>query len=155
MKTPITQAGIDNLNEKITRLKSELDELKEEMKDVQSSQASHDENPDLAVLENKFKSTLKLQNDLKEIIQQSIVIDINEIDTDKVRFGSIVTIENLDTEEQVTYQLLSEHESNPSNGSISYTSPFGKAMIGLCEEDTFIVSVRNKETEYEIIKIGK
>ncbi|MGH8135651.1 MAG: GreA/GreB family elongation factor [Steroidobacteraceae bacterium] len=50
--------------------------------------------------------------------------------TDKVRFGSTVTLEKKGGE-RVQYQIVGEDEADPANGKISYVSPIARLLIGL------------------------
>lgn len=67
---------------------------------------------------------------LESIIANSRVIDENSIDTSKVSILTKVTLTNLNTKKQVTYQLVSENEADLKAGKISVTSPIGKGLLG-------------------------
>lgn len=58
------------------------------------------------------------------------VIDESSIDTSKVSILTRVTLTNLNTKKQVTYQLVSENEADLKAGKISVTSPIGKGLLG-------------------------
>ena len=58
------------------------------------------------------------------------VIDEGSIDTSKVSILTKVTMTNLNTKKQVTYQLVSENEADLKAGKISVTSPIGKGVLG-------------------------
>jgi transcription elongation factor GreA len=64
------------------------------------------------------------------IIANTRVIDENSIDTSKVSVLTRVTLRNLNTNKQVTYQLVSETEADLKAGKISVTSPIGKGLLG-------------------------
>ncbi len=64
------------------------------------------------------------------IIANTRVIDENSIDTSKVSVLTKVTLTNLATKKQVTYQLVSENEADLKAGKISVTSPIGKGLLG-------------------------
>lgn len=83
------------------------------------------------------------------------VIDVKELPQDgRVVFGVTVTIENLDTEEQITYKLVGDDEADYKQNKISINSPIARGLIGKFEgDDTKIVTPKG-ETEYEIIKVA-
>ncbi len=82
------------------------------------------------------------------------IIDVTKMDAKgKVIFGSTVTIEDLDTEETVTYQIVGEDEADIKEGRISVGSPIARALIGKEVEDIATVKAPGGEKEYEIIKI--
>ena len=58
------------------------------------------------------------------------VIDESSIDTSKVSILTRVTLTNLATKKQVTYQLVSENEADLKLGKISITSPIGRGLLG-------------------------
>lgn len=58
------------------------------------------------------------------------VLDESSIDTSKVSVLTRVTLTNLNTKKQVTYQLVSENEADLKLGKISVTSPIGKGLLG-------------------------
>ena len=64
------------------------------------------------------------------VIANTRVIDESSIDTSKVSVLAKVTLTNLATTKQVTYQLVSENEADLKAGKISVTSPIGKGLLG-------------------------
>jgi transcription elongation factor GreA len=67
---------------------------------------------------------------LEGIIANARVIDESTIDTSKVSILTKVTLTNLNTKKQVTYQIVSEKEADLKAGKISVTSPIGKGLLG-------------------------
>jgi transcription elongation factor GreA len=72
----------------------------------------------------------------------------------KVGFGSVVTLENLDSGGQVTYQIVGPDESDISSNKISIASPLGKALIGKEAEDEVKVQTPGGAKNYSILKIA-
>jgi transcription elongation factor GreA len=58
------------------------------------------------------------------------VLDESNIDTSKVSILTKVTLTNVNTKKQVTYQVVSEQEADLKAGKISVTSPIGKGILG-------------------------
>lgn len=67
---------------------------------------------------------------LEGIIATARILDENNIDTSKVSILTKVTVTNLGTKKQVTYQIVSEKEADLKLGKISVTSPIGKGLLG-------------------------
>jgi transcription elongation factor GreA len=67
---------------------------------------------------------------MEGIIANTRVLDESSIDTSKVSILTKVTLTNLNTRKQVTYQLVSENEADLKAGKISVTSPIGKGLLG-------------------------
>ena len=58
------------------------------------------------------------------------ILDEASIDTSKVSILTHVTLTNVKTKKQVTYQIVSEQEADLKLGKISVTSPIGKGILG-------------------------
>jgi transcription elongation factor GreA len=67
---------------------------------------------------------------LEGVIANCRIIDESEIDTSKVSILTKVTLTNLNTKKQVTYQIVSEKEADLKVGKISVSSPIGKGLLG-------------------------
>ncbi|HJS54004.1 MAG TPA: transcription elongation factor GreA [Chitinophagaceae bacterium] len=67
---------------------------------------------------------------LEGILANTRVIDETSIDTSKVSILTKVTLINLTTKKQATYQLVSENEADLKAGKISVTSPIGQGLLG-------------------------
>lgn len=91
--------------------------------------------------------------DINGKIARAQIIDPAEIDSDKVVFGATVTLFDIDTESEVTYQLVGEDEADIKIGKISVTSPVGKALIGHFVDDEVKIQVPGGMRMYEITDI--
>ncbi|MBS1654890.1 MAG: transcription elongation factor GreA [Bacteroidetes bacterium] len=67
---------------------------------------------------------------LESQIAGARIVDESSIDTSKVSILTKVTVTNLNTKKQVTYQIVSETEADLKAGKISVTSPIGKGLLG-------------------------
>jgi len=72
---------------------------------------------------------------------------------DSAVFGSFVLLENIDTGENVTYQLVEPMDSNIKDGRLSVESPLGQAIIGNVIGDTISISPPGGERNYELLEI--
>ena len=84
------------------------------------------------------------------------VVNLKEVVTDRVVFGSRVMLEDLDTEERIEYNIVSDLESDPKIGWISYQCPLGKAMMGKVKGDVIDFDhPQGTEKEFEVISIKR
>lgn len=82
------------------------------------------------------------------------VIDVTTIEnTGKVIFGVTVHLLNVDTDEQVHYQICGEDESDIKAGRLSVSSPIARALIGKSEGDVVAIRVPSGTVEYEIEEV--
>ena len=68
--------------------------------------------------------------ELEDKLSRADVIDLAKIKGEKVVFGATVTIVDVDTEDESTYQIVGEDEADISLGKVSNTSPMARALIG-------------------------
>ena len=82
------------------------------------------------------------------------VTDVKELEQNgRVVFGVTVTIENLDTEEQKTYQIVGDDEADFKINKISVNSPIARGLLGKNEGDEAKIQTPNGEVEYEVVKV--
>ncbi len=81
------------------------------------------------------------------------VIDVANLDTDKVVFGTTVTVYDDESESESTYRIVGEDESDIKQGLISVSSPVAKALIGHRIGDEVQIKVPSGIRIYEIIDI--
>ena len=81
------------------------------------------------------------------------IIDVTKLPKDRVVFGTRVTLCNVDTEEELCYQIVGVDESDIKDGKISIESPIAKALIGKKLDDVVSVNTPNGLREYEILEI--
>lgn len=91
--------------------------------------------------------------ELNDKIARAQVIDPADVDSDKVVFGATVTLFDVDSSSEVTYQIVGEDEADIKAGKISVTSPVGKALIGHRLDDEVRIKVPSGIKMYEIIEI--
>ena len=92
--------------------------------------------------------------DIEGRLQNAQVIDIASIaPTGKVIFGSTVDIANVETDEQVTYQIVGDDEADIKQGKLSVSSPIARALIGKEEGDVVAVKTPSGLIEYEIVEV--
>ncbi|TEU25307.1 transcription elongation factor GreA [Alkanindiges illinoisensis] len=82
------------------------------------------------------------------------VIDVTKLQQDgRVVFGVTVEIENLDTEERRSYQLVGDDEADYKVNKISINSPIARGLIGKREGDEVKIQTPKGEVEYEIMSV--
>jgi len=91
---------------------------------------------------------------LQAIIEKSTLLEIPAPGSyDKIIPGVTVELENFFVDKIVTYTILGESESNPSNGSISFKSPLGRELLGMGVGDVAELIRDDDVIEYEVLKI--
>lgn len=81
------------------------------------------------------------------------IIDPKSIPKDRALFGCTVILENIQTGENVEYQLVGPDESNITEGRISVASPLGKAIIGKKPGNGIVLQTPGGKRNYELVEI--
>jgi transcription elongation factor GreA len=91
--------------------------------------------------------------ELKDKLARAEVIDCSKVDTERAVFGTVVTLMDMDTDEEVTYQLLGPEESDVKKGSISVMSPLGRSILAKEPGDEVVFKAPGGVREYELVEI--
>lgn len=79
------------------------------------------------------------------------VVDTSTLNADRVVFGAHVELTDVETEENVAYQIVGVDEADVKKGMISVLSPLARALIGKKSGDTVTVQSPKGDKEYEIV----
>lgn len=93
--------------------------------------------------------------ELQDKLGRAEVIDCTEVDCSRAVFGTIVNLLELETDKEVSYQLLGPEESDVKSGSISILSPLGRAIIGKSVGDEVKVDTPGGVREFEVLEINR
>jgi transcription elongation factor GreA len=152
-RIPITKEGLAGLRAELERIKK-IDRP-ENIKAIEEARAHGDlsENAEFEAAKDRQRFLEARMNELEYKISNADVIDPNKLPKDKAVFGSRVRLENVDTGEDVEYQLVGPEESNIEEGRISVSSPLGKALLGKKPDDEITVHAPAGRRVYELIEI--
>lgn len=143
------------------QLREELDHLKRvERPRITKAIAEAREHGDLkenaeyhAAREQQSFSEGRIQ-DIESKLSLVQVIDITQMPPgDKVIFGSTVTLVNIDTDDEVQYQIVGDDEADVKAGKISVNSPIARGVIGKEVGDTVGIQTPAGITEFEIDEV--
>jgi len=92
--------------------------------------------------------------DIEAKLSNAQIIDVSKIaNNGKVIFGATVTILNVDSDEEVTYQIVGDDESDIKKNLISINSPIARGLVGKSLDDEISVTTPGGVIDYEIIKV--
>ena len=91
--------------------------------------------------------------DLESAISRAEVIDVKSLEGDDIKFGATVEIEDDDTEETATYQIVGEYESDIKNNKLSVSSPLARGLINKSVDDVVEISSPKGQKSYTIKSI--
>ncbi len=151
---PLTKRGAEKLKEELQRLKTK------DRPAVIAAIAEACSHGDLS--ENAEYDAAKdrqgfIEGRIKEVegkLAAAQIIDPSALDAGgKVVFGATVELEDEDSGDQVTYQIVGEDEADLKHGLINISSPIARALIGKEEGDTAVVQAPGGDRHYEIIAV--
>jgi len=153
-KSPMTKVGAEKLREQLHELKTvdrpRITTAIAEARahgDLSENAEYHAAREQQSFMEGRIN---KIESTLADVQ----IINVKEInETDKVVFGATVTILNLNSDEEVTYQIVGELEADINIGLISIASPIARSLIGKQVGDIVDVNAQNGVIEYEIIQV--
>jgi len=152
-KMPITREGLEKLRQELHAIIAV--DRPQNIKAIEEARAHGDlnENAEYHAAKERQSFLEAKRNELEMAISRSEVIEISNEPAENIIFGSTVELNNLASNQTVTYQLVGPYESNPEDGKISVTSPLGKALIGKEEDDYIKLKTPGGVQEFEILEI--
>jgi transcription elongation factor GreA len=152
-KIPLTREGYEALKSELERLKRV--ERPANILAIEEARAHGDlsENAEYAAAKDRQGFLEGRISELEYKLAAAEIIDTSNLSKEKAVFGSRVVLENIETGEDVEYQLVGSEESNVEAGRISITSPLGKALIGKKPGDELTIQVPGGRRSYELVTI--
>jgi transcription elongation factor GreA len=154
MKYPITREGFENLKKDLEFLRNT--KRPRILLAIEEARAHGDisENAEYDAAKEEYQFLQKKMGELEEMIGQSEVMDVRRSPNGKVEFGSVISLKNLDTDEEVSYTLVGPYESDIEKGKIAMSSPLGRALLNKEVGDEVSFSAPGGERTYEIIRLS-
>ncbi len=152
-RIPVTKEGFETLKKELENLKKV--ERPQNIKAIEEARAHGDlsENAEYAAAKDRQGFIEGRINDLEFKLANIDIIETDKLPKDRAVFGSKVVLENIETGEDVSYQLVGPDESDIENGRISVSSPLGRAIIGRKPGDELSLQVPGGRRTYELVEI--
>ncbi|MDH3347371.1 MAG: transcription elongation factor GreA [Desulfobulbaceae bacterium] len=152
-RIPMSQTGYHKMRDELERLTRV--ERPDIVKAIEIARAHGDlsENAEYHAAKERQSLTEGKILEFKDKLSRSEVIDCSKVSCKRVVFGTVVTLVDMDTDEEVSYQLLGPEESDVKKGSISVLSPLGRSMLGKEIGDEVLTKTPGGVREFEVIDI--
>lgn len=153
-RVPITKAGYQRLKQELERLQKE--ERPRVIRAIEEARAHGDisENAEYEAAKEKQGMIEGRIGDLNEKLATSEIFDGAGSHHDgRAIFGCTVVIEDLDSGEESTFRLVGPYEADIKMGTLSVTSPLGRALIGKQEGDEVEVKTPGGMRSLELLEI--
>ena len=153
-KEPITTNGLKNLKSELEHLKNvqrpKIVEAIAEARshgDLKENAEYHAAKEQQALIESRVIA-------INDIIARANVIDVTKIENNgKVIFGSTVKVQDLETDNKISYKLVGQDEADIKKKLVFFKSPIGKALIGKNKGEMVKVSTPSGERNFEILEV--
>lgn len=139
-KVPLTLRGAEKLRAELTHLKTVMRPKITEAIAEARAHGDLKENAEYHAAREQQSFTEGRIKEIESKLANCQIIDVTQVNAQgKVVFGATVELEDADTGDQVTYQIVGEDEADIKQGMISVTSPIARALIGKREGDLAVV----------------
>ncbi len=148
----MTPKGAAKVREELARLKAERPKIS---RDIGTARDHGDisENAEYHAAKERQGMVEAQIKDLEDKLARSEVIDPTRLSGSHIRFGATVSLSNVDTDEQVTYQIVGADEANIDEGTISISAPLARALIGKEAGDEVTVTLPIGKRTYEVVEV--
>lgn len=149
----MTPRGYKLLQDELKRLTSV--ERPKIVKEIEEARAHGDisENAEFHAAKEhqaQVEARIRMVNDR---LGRAQVIEPADLEGDRVRFGAIVELEDLDSGEREIWQIVGEDEADAKEGRISVTSPIARALLGKDLDATVRIVVPRGTREVLIVRV--
>ncbi|MBP7366311.1 MAG: transcription elongation factor GreA [Pseudoxanthomonas sp.] len=155
MRAPMTLKGSQRLREELDHLKSvrrpEIIAAIAEARghgDLKENAEYHAAREQQGFIEGRIKQ-------LESELSHANVIDVAALHAgSRIVFGATVTLADVDTDEEVRYQIVGDLEADIKRGMIAISSPVARALIGKEEGDAITIEAPGGTREFEIVGVA-
>ncbi len=149
-KVPMTVRGAETLRTRLIDLKTV--QRPQTIREIEIARGHGDlsENAEYHAAREKQGLIEAQIREIESKLSRAEVIDPSTLSGDRVLFGAKVTLTDLETDAQTSWQIVGSDEADPRGGLISCVSPLGRALIGKQVGDDVSVQTPSGERWYSI-----
>lgn len=151
-RVPMTPGGQQKLKDRLAKLREERPKISKEI-EVAREHGDLKENAEYHAAKERQGMVEAHIKDIEDKLSRAEVIDPAKLGGTKVSFGATLTLLNLDTDDEITYQIVGADESDIDSGLLSVTAPLARAMIGKEAGDEVVAKLPGGTRTYEIVDV--
>lgn len=153
-KFPMTVVGHQRLKEELKHLKSVARPTVSKEIEVARAHGDLRENAEYHAAKEKQSFIEGRIQEIEGKLAMAEIIDPSKLSGDRVVFGATVKLVDLESEEEVSYQIVGVDEADLKGGKISVTSPIARALIGKrVGDEVKVVSPKGGGRAYEVAEV--
>ncbi len=155
-RAPMTTEGAEKLSAELKELKSVR--RPQIVQAIAEARAHGDlkENAEYHAAREQQSFTEGRIQDIEAALSNADIIDVKTVGANaggKIVFGATVVLLDVESDKEVTYQIVGAMEADIKLNLISITSPIARALIGKTEGDVVKVQAPGGVREYEIVQV--
>ncbi len=150
----LTRAGYQKLMDELGKLKSDRLRISKAIEEARL-QGDISENAEYDAAKDAQAHNVAQMAELETKLAKVRIIEDENIPSDKVFIGAIVTLKDHDADEKLTYMMVSPEEANYEENKLSIYAPIGKALMGHKAGEKIEIKVPAGTLKYEILKIER
>ena len=151
----LSQAKYDQLQEELAYLRGDRErEVAQAIKEARSY-GDLSENSEYDEAKNEQGLVESRIAEIEATLKHAVIVDDSDISTEKVGIGNVVTILDMEMEEEMTFQIVGTSEANIDKGHMSNESPIGKALLDHSIGEVVTAETPSGELQFKILNISK
>ncbi len=153
-KYPMTKTGAKQLEEELANLKSVVRPSVIQAIAEARSHGDLSENAEYDAAKEKQAFVEGRIADIESKLSHAQIIDLSTVNSDgKIVFGATIDLLDLESDEEISYQIVGDDEADVKIRKISVNTPVARSLIGKKSGDVVEVKVPNGIKEYEILDV--
>ena len=150
----LTRAGYQKLMDALEELKSDRLRIAKAIEEARL-QGDISENAEYDAAKDAQAHNAAKMAGLETKLAKVRIIEDENIPSDKIFIGAIVTLKDHDMDEELTYMMVSPEEADYEENKLSIYAPIGKALMGHKAGEKIEIKVPAGVLKYEILKIER
>ncbi len=154
-RAPLTQKGANKLRAELERLKSVV--RPQIIAAIAEARAHGDlkENAEYHAARDQQSFAEGRINELENTLANAEIIDTSKLNPgSRIVFGALVELQDLHSDEAVTYQIVGDLEADIKLRMISVSSPVARALIGKSEGDVVDIVTPGGRKSFEVVGVS-
>ncbi len=152
-KVPITRSGHRRLLRELAHLRKDVrPQVLDDLCEARGYGVKVENQQYLAARERHLRVQKKIDEIEEKLARCEIVVG-RKFFSKRVGFGTVISIENLESGEVCRFQMVGPWESDVSDGKLSVESPVGSGVLGHAEGDEVLVQTPSGARIYKILSI--
>jgi len=150
----LTRAGYKKLSDELEKLRKDRIKISRAIEEARlqgdiSENAEYDAAKE-AQAHNVYQIA-EAENNLGSVV----IIEDQDIPSDKIYIGAIVTLKDLKTDEKLKYMMVSPEEASYEENKLSMRSPVGAGLMGHAKGEEIEIDVPAGSLKYKVLKIER